>query len=115
MPERILSVLSEFTQELKNLVRDTLRDIHTIIPGRIVSFDPDECVASILPFGKFKKPDGSMIDYPQLNKVPVYVIQGGEQTATIVYPVKKDDECIVFFAEQAQRIRNACIFQCGGN
>ena len=94
-------MLQEFTQELKNNMMDTLRDVHTVIPGKIVTFDPDKCEASILPFGKFKKPDGVMMDYPQLNEVPVYIIQGSGQTATIVYPVKKDDECLVLFSEQA--------------
>ena len=87
-------MLQEFTQELKNNIADTLRDVHTLIPGKIVTFDPDKCTASVLPFGKFKKPDGSMMDYPQLNEVPVYVMQGSEQTATVVYPVKPEDECL---------------------
>ena len=94
-------MIQEFTQEMKNLVLDILRGVHTVITGKIVTFDPDKCEASILPFGKFKKPDGSMMDYPQLNEVPVYVMQGSEQTATFVYPIKKDDECILLFSEQA--------------
>ena len=94
-------MLQEFTQEMKNNIQDVLRDVHTIIPGKIVTFNPDKCEASILPFGKFKKPDGSMMDYPQLNEVPVYIIQGSGQTATIVYPIKPDDECLVLFSEQA--------------
>ena len=92
--------IQEFTQEIKNMMLDRLRDVHTVLPGKIVTFDPDKCEASILPFGKFKKPDGSMMDYPQLNEVPVYVMQGSEQTATVVYPVKPDDECLVLFTEQ---------------
>jgi hypothetical protein len=81
-------------------VLDILRGLHTVIMGKIVKFDPDKDEASILPFGKFKKPDGSMMDYPQLNEVKVYIMQGSEQTATFVYPVKPDDECIILFSEQ---------------
>jgi len=92
--------MQEFTQEIKNMMLDRLRDVHTILPGKIVTFDPDKCEASILPYGKYKKPDGSMMDFPQLNEVPVYVMQGSEQTATVVYPVKPDDECLVLFTEQ---------------
>ena len=94
-------MLQEFTQELKNVVLDILRGVHTVIMGKIVTYDPDKNLASILPDGKFKKPDGSMMDYPKLNKVPVYIMQGSEQTATFVYPIKKDDECIILFSEQA--------------
>lgn len=94
-------MIQEFTQEIKNLILDTIRDLHTVIPGKIESFNPDKCEASVLPYGKFKKPDGSMIDYPKLSGVPVYIMQSSSQTATIVYPVKKDDECLVLFSEQA--------------
>jgi len=94
-------MLQEFTQEMKNQMLDLLKDVHTSIPGKIVSFNPDKCEASILPSVKFKKPDGSQIDYPRLNEVPVYVMQGSGQTATIVYPVKPGDECLIVFSEQA--------------
>ena len=94
-------MLQEFTLGVKNTVLDMLRDVHTMIPGRIVAFDPVACEATILPFGQFKKPDGTVVSYPQLNKVPVYVMQGGGQTASVVYPVKPEDECLVFFAEQS--------------
>jgi len=55
----------------------------------------------VQPFGKFAKPDGSRLDYPQVHEVPVYVMQGGGQTATFVYPINPGDECILFFSEQA--------------
>ena len=93
--------IQAFTQEIKNIILDRLRDVHTIIPGNVVTFDPDKCEASILPYGKFKKPDGSFMDFPQLNEVPVYVMQGSGQTATVVFPVKPGDECLVLFSEQA--------------
>ena len=93
--------LQEITQQLKNLMQDTLRDLHTVIPGQIVSFDPDKGEAAVLPSGKFKKPDGSFMDFPQISDVPVYFIQGATQTATVVYPIKKGDGCLLFFSEQA--------------
>jgi hypothetical protein len=39
--------LQEFTQEIKNFVHDILQEVHTIIPGRVVSFDPNRCEASV--------------------------------------------------------------------
>ncbi len=94
-------MLQELTQEVKNNIADMIRDMHTMIPARVISFDPLKCEASILPYGKFKMPDNSLMDFPKLNEVPVYVIQGSEQTAVITYPIKPGDECIVMFAEQA--------------
>jgi len=93
-------MMQEFTQEMKNLMMDTIRDIHTVIPAKIESFDPDRCVASVLPYGKFKKPDGMMMDYPKISDVPVYVMQSGGQSATIAFPVKSGDECLLLFSEQ---------------
>jgi len=94
-------MLQDFTQGIKDVMLDKLRDVHTIIGGKIVAFDPAACEATVLPYGKFKKPDGAMMDYPQLYGVPVYVIQGNGQTATVAYPIKPDDECVILFAEQA--------------
>jgi hypothetical protein len=93
--------LQEFTQEMKSFVYDMIRDIHTAMPGKIVAFNPDKCEADVLPFGKWKKPDGGMLDYPKIPGVSVYFPQGTGQTASIVYPVKPGDECILLFSEQA--------------
>ena len=93
-------MLQEYTQAMKDLIADKIRDIHTVIPGKIVSFDPDKCEASIQPLAKYKKPNGSMMDFPQLNEVPILFPQSAGQTATIVYPVRPDDYCLVFVSEQ---------------
>ena len=86
---------------MKNLMQDTIQGVHTMVPGVIAGFDPGACEASVTPCGKFKKPDGSMMDYPQLSGVPVLIAQGSAQTATIAYPIKPGDECILLFSEQA--------------
>jgi len=93
-------MLQEYTQAMKELMADKIRDIHTVIPGEIVSFDPDKCEASIQPLAKYKKPNGDMMDFPQLNEVPIFFLQSAGQTATLVYPIKKDDECLIFVSEQ---------------
>ena len=93
-------MIQEFTQEVKNLIHDILKDVHTIIQGKIESYNPDDCTAFILPYGKYKKPDGTTLDYPVIPDVPVYVTQGSGQTATIAVPVKKGDECLILFSEQ---------------
>ena len=93
-------MLQEYTQAMKELMADKIRDIHTVIPGEIVSFDPDKVEASIQPLAKYKKPDGEMMDFPQLNEVPVFFLQSAGQTATLVYPVKPKDYCLVFVSEQ---------------
>lgn len=92
-------MLSEFTQQMKAMIGDSIGDIHTILTGKIVSFNFDTCEAVVLPYGKFRLPSGAMMDYPQLNDVPVYIMQGNGQMATIVYPISPGDECIILVSE----------------
>ena len=91
----------EFMQEIKNYVADALRDMHTSIPGKIEAFDPGECTADVQPLGKYKKPDGELMDFPKLCNVPVWFPQAAGQKAAMAWPVKQGDECLLFFAEQA--------------
>ena len=91
----------EFTQGIKDAYHTNMQDIHTVVPGKILSFDPDKQEAQIKPTAKYRKPDDSLIDFPNLNHVPVFFPQGMGQTATIVWKVKEGDECFLFFSEQA--------------
>ena len=91
----------EFTQEIKNYLRDYLQDIHTVLPGEIVSFDAGKCEAAVKPIAKYWKPDKTKIDFPNISEVPVFFPQGMAQGAAIAYPVRPGDGCLIFFAEQA--------------
>ena len=50
---------------------------------------------------KFKKPDGKTMDFPQVTGVPVVFPQGAGQGATIAFPVKPGDSCLLVVAEQS--------------
>lgn len=91
----------EFVEQVKETVNHLLSQVHTCVPGKIVSFDPSVCQATVLPAMKIKKPDGEMMDYPQITGVPVIFPQCYGQKATIAYPVKPEDGCLILFAEQA--------------
>jgi len=93
-------MLQEFTQEVKNTITELLHGVHTAIPGKIVKYDPAKCEAEILPYCKFQKPDGSFMDYPQLNHVPILFSQSCGQSVTIVFPVNPGDECLILAQEQ---------------
>lgn len=81
-------MMQEFVQEVTETVKDTLKGVHTALPGSIVSFDPGTGLATVLPTMKFKKPDGTTVDFPQVTGVPVVFPQSMGQQATIAYPVK---------------------------
>ncbi|MDR1558712.1 MAG: hypothetical protein LBS84_03245 [Clostridiales bacterium] len=94
-------MMQEFTQEIKQLTLDMIRDVHVAVPAKIISFDPDKCEGSFQPTAKFRKPDGSQIDYPKIHSVPVYFPQSALQKVTFTYRIEPDDEFILLFLEQA--------------
>ena len=100
-------MMQEFVQEIQNTVQRGLRGIHTAMPGRIVSFDAAKGVATVKPAMKFKKPDGKTMDFPQVTGVPVVFPQGAGQGATIAFPVKPGDGCLLVVPE-----RKPLIFLC---
>jgi hypothetical protein len=93
-------MLQEVAQEVKNTITELLQGVHTAIPGKIVNYDPAKCEAEILPYGKFKKPSGEYLDFPQLNHVPILFPQSCGQVFTMVYPINPGDECLILAQEQ---------------
>lgn len=94
-------MMQELIERLQQMAEGAVNCIHTAIPGSIVSFDPSTCLATVSPKMKYTKPDGSKIDYPNVAGVPVYFPQGANQKASIAYPVKPGDGCLLFAAEQS--------------
>lgn len=94
-------MMQEFVEAVKNTVINELRDLHTAVPGKIISFDASTGLATVLPVMKFKKPDGTSIDYPQITGVPVMFPQGYGQSAAIAFPVKAGDGCLIIVAENS--------------
>ena len=93
--------MGDLVEQVRGLVKYQLSGIHTAFPGKIVSYDPAKNQAVILPKMKLKKPDGEMLDYPQLTGVPVVGIQTMGQKTIIALPIKAGDGCLVVCAEQA--------------
>lgn len=87
-------------QAIREYVYESQRNIHTSIPGKIKSFDSDKCTATIETSGKFRKADGTYIDYPDITEVPVCLIQSSGQNCGMAYPIKEGDGVMVMFSEQ---------------
>lgn len=96
----MIKIIAEFTQEVKNTITELLQGVHTAIPGKIVKYDPAKCEAEILPYGKFKKPNGEHLQFPQLNHIPILFPQSCGQVFTMVYPINPGDECLILVQEQ---------------
>lgn len=84
---------------LRGLIRASLLDVNTCIPGVIVSYDNG--IARVLPTGKKRFADGDTLDYPIIPSVrvcwPSFV--GGQ--AGIKGPVSPGDRCLLVFSQQA--------------
>jgi len=94
-------MLGEVVEQVKKTAQNVLNNAHTACPGTIVSFDPATGLATVLPTLQFEKPDGTTLDFPQISGVPVCIPQGSGQSATIAFPVKPGDGCLIVFAEQS--------------
>ena len=94
-------MMQEFVQSVSDAIQRGIRGIHTALPGKVLAFDPGKGLATVQPVMKFKKPDGSTIDFPQITGVPVVFPQGAGQNATVAFPVKAGDGCLIIVAEQS--------------
>lgn len=77
-----------------------LADVHTSIPGKIVSYDAETERATVQPLVKLKrKVAGSILDIeiPPIENVPVVLFHTSSFKLKI--PINEDDGCIIFFSE----------------
>lgn len=94
-------MMQEFVQQVTDTAKGIMEGMHTAIPGVVVSFDVSTCMATIQPKMKFRKPDGSTIDYPNISGVPVVIPQSAGQNATVAFPIKAGDSGLIIAAEQS--------------
>jgi hypothetical protein len=67
--------MAQSSNEVKNIIKGWMdkrvNNIHTSMPGSIVSYDPGTNRASVQPNGSFKAQDGNSVQYPIVHNVPV--------------------------------------------
>lgn len=76
-----------------------LKNLHTSIPGIIISFDPDNQSASVQPAIRRIFTEAGAVNLPPCVDVPVQFPSGGNFVLT--FPVTTGDECILLFSERA--------------
>ena len=74
-------------------------NIHTAMPGQIVSYNPSTNRASVQPNGAYKSEDGRNIRYPIIHNVPIQFPMGQGGTAGITFPINPGDGCLLVFSE----------------
>lgn len=83
---------------LVTAINTYLKDVHTMLPGQIINFDPVEQLADIQPQLK-RNVDGKLINLPVLSSVPIRFLKSGD--FTITFPLKEGDEVALYFMERS--------------
>jgi hypothetical protein len=84
---------------INSSVDQVLRNLHTGLPGKVVSYSNTSKLAVVQPSIKYRGNDGSLLPMPKIYDVPVK--QLCTQTAGIFLPIKKDDFIWIAFSEKA--------------
>jgi hypothetical protein len=80
-------------------IEGRLKDLHTCLPGIVVSFDAGKQTATVQPTIKRVFTSVGAVNLPVCVDVPVAFPGGGDFFLT--FPVKAGDECILLFSERA--------------
>lgn len=89
---------SSLESVIATAIDSSLKNIHTVLPGKIIEFFASEQLADIQPTIK-RNINGELVNLPILTKVPVRFLKSGD--FTITFPLKKDDEVSLYFIERS--------------
>lgn len=92
-------MLQEFTQEVEDTARAVVNEIHTALPGEIVSFNAGSGTATVKPVGKYVTSDGKELDYPVITEAPLAFPFCQQAGVGVAFPVNKGDSCIIIISE----------------
>ena len=92
-------MLQEFTSEIEQTARAVVNDIHTAMPGEIISYNAGAGTASVKPVGKFVTSDNKELAYPTITECPVCFPFCQNAGVGVAFPVKKGDSCIIIISE----------------
>lgn len=92
-------MLSEFVQQIEETAQETVDNIHTAIPGKVLSFDATKCLAKIKPIGKFLTPEDELMDYPVISDVPIMFFYSQKSETGMFFPIKEGDFGLLVISE----------------
>ncbi len=92
-------MMQEFVQQVEETAKSVMYEIHTALPGKIISVDPRKATAQIKPYGKYLTHSGKKLEYPLLTEVPLVFPFSQTAGIGIAFPVNSGDSCLVIFSE----------------
>lgn len=90
---------NELTAVIKGYTDGALQNVHTALPGTVVSYEASSGKASVQPAGKWKGDDGQEVAYPVIHNVPVLFPCGAGGAAGMTFPLHAGDGCLLVFSE----------------
>lgn len=84
---------------MKQVVNYSLTNIHTCLPGEIVSYDYTKQKATVQPLLKKRYSDGTIQDLPEITCVPVVFPSGND--FSIHWPLDAGDNVLLLFSERS--------------
>lgn len=92
-------MLQEFVQQVEEVARSVMEEMHTAIPAKIQKFDATKNMATVKPYGTFVTGAGKKMAYPVITGVPFIFPQCPSANIEITFPVKAGDDCLVIISE----------------
>lgn len=92
-------MIQEFVEEVRKQSKKLINEIHTAFPAQVKSYNPDTGLAVVSPLIKFRKPEGDLVNYPDISGVPTMYQKTGK--ITVVCPVKIGDIGLVLCSEES--------------
>lgn len=90
---------NEFKAIIKGWIQNGIGEIHTALPGKVVSYNAGANKAQVQPVGAYKVKDGRNLTFPIIHDVPVVFPMGMGGNAGITFPVVAGDGCLIVFSE----------------
>ncbi len=95
--------MAQRPNEVKDIIDGWMNDrdenLHTAMPGIVVSYSAATNRAQVQPVGSKKVFDGRSLPWPVIYNVPVVFPMGMGGRAGVTFPVQPGDGCLLVFAE----------------
>lgn len=90
-------MLQEFVQEVENMTRGIINELHTALPAKIVKIDYKKGTVAAKPVGNFVTEDNTALEYPLIDDIPIVMPISND--IGIAYPVMVGDSCLIIVSE----------------
>ena len=92
-------MMQEFVRQIEETAKSVMNEIHTALPGKVVSVNLQNGTAQIKPCGKYVTRDKKKLEYPVLTEVPLVFPFSPVAGMGMVFPVNVGDSCLVILSE----------------